>query len=119
MQGIDPHEAIAIQLPWNFGPFVEDVPRYLGANESLDAAVDAVVAGYSCLRSRKRAAEDRYSLRKYSKALSALANALSKPETATASETLCATKMLMIFEVSGRTTSPSQRQCSNERTSSR
>ena len=98
IQGIDPHADISFHLPWNFGPFLEDVPRHLGANDSLDAAADAVAAAYSSIRLQIRPSKDTYSLRKYSKALRILAEALAIPETATATETLCAIKMLIVFE---------------------
>ena len=98
IQGIDPHADISIQLPWNFGPFLEDVPPHLGISEALDAATDAATAAYFCLRSQVRPSKDQYSLGKYSKALRALAEALARPQTATATETLCAVQMLMMFE---------------------
>ena len=100
VRGIDPDADISIHLPWNFGPYLEDVPRHLGVNHALDAATDAIIAGYTCLLSRNRVAEDQHSLRKYSKALKALAETLTEPQSATQSETLCAIQMLMMFEVS-------------------
>jgi hypothetical protein len=30
-------------LTWNFGAFLEDIPRYLGTNQTLDIAADALV----------------------------------------------------------------------------
>lgn len=97
VRGVDPHADISVHLPWNFGPFLEDVPQRLGANEALDAAADALLASYACLRSRQHISTSRPTLQKYSKALHALAATLSKP-AASSTETLCAVNMLMIFE---------------------
>lgn len=87
-------------LPWSFGAFLYEVPRCLGSNESLDAAADALAAGYGhFLRSRHSPASE-VCLQKYSKALKSLRNSLSNVETACESATLCSIMIVMLVEVS-------------------
>ena len=76
-----------------------DVPRHLGVNESLDAAVESLVAAYDNFRINQTFESSPLCLRKYSKALQSLSNCLTRPETACAPETLTAIMIVMIFEV--------------------
>ena len=87
-----------VQLPWNFGPFLEDIPRHLGVNDSLDTAADALIAAYNQFRTTGRAANE-LGLKKYSKALLTLRDCLAEPQKACTTETLCAIMILMVFEV--------------------
>jgi hypothetical protein len=96
---ISPQVAINVHLPWNFGPFLEDIPARLGHNEALDAAVRALVRGQSALRRNERVQKDQASLHAYSAALRSLSETLAHPIIAGSTETLCAIKILMIFEV--------------------
>ncbi|PSK57914.1 hypothetical protein B9Z65_9116 [Elsinoe australis] len=88
------------QLPWNFGPFLEDVPRRLGRNAALDASADAVMTAYMAFRRRGTSDPDRNNqvcLNSYGRAVNALRACLSD-ERASSSETLCSTMMLLIVE---------------------
>ena len=96
--GVNPMEDTSVQLPWNFGPFLEDIPRHLGLNDSLDTAADALVAAYGQFRTTGRATNE-LGLRKYSRALHTLRNCLEEPQKACMTETLCAIMILMVFEV--------------------
>lgn len=98
VHGVDATVDIRMQLPWNFGPFLEDVPRHLGYNEALDAAAECLMSAYSHFRNTGRASEKAI-LKQYCYALQQLQHCLSVPEKAHATETLCATMLLMIFEV--------------------
>ena len=95
---IDDNTDIRIQLPWNFGPFLEDVPRRLGVNEALDAASTALVAAYTNFASGKVVASPDV-ITKHTNALSALRRCLNDPSKAYSSETLCSTMILIIVQV--------------------
>ena len=88
-------------LAWNFGVFLQDVPRYLGFNEALDAAADALVSGHDHFRRNA----SRYTtasvicLRKYSQAVKSLRTCLSTVENACEPTTLCAIQIVMTIEV--------------------
>ncbi|PNS13838.1 hypothetical protein CAC42_1329 [Sphaceloma murrayae] len=88
------------QLPWNFGPFLEDVPRRLGRNAALDASAEAVMAAYVAFRTRGGGDPDRNDalcLNSYGRAVNALRACLND-DRASSSETLCSTLMLLIVE---------------------
>ena len=95
---IDASADIRIQLPWNFGDFLSDVPRRLGTNEALDAASDALVTSYTNFIAGHVVATPDV-LIKHSNALSALRRCLGDPVKAYSSETLCSTMILMIVQV--------------------
>ena len=90
---------IKYQLLGNFGVYLVEVPRHLGINPALDAASDALVAAHANLCSNGRFVPQYGLIFKYSKALSALRDALNDPHTAQTSETLCAIMILMIVQV--------------------
>ena len=96
--GISPGIDVRVQLIWNFGPFLEDIPRRLGANESLDAAVEVLLAAHMGFRTPQRQSTE-LCLSKYGRALKALQYCLANPEKAQSSETLCSTMLLLIYEV--------------------
>ncbi|KAI9805437.1 MAG: hypothetical protein M1825_000688 [Sarcosagium campestre] len=95
---IDPATDIRYQLIWNFGGYLAEIPRRLGANAALDAASDVLVAAHTnyCVLGRPRS--DNRLLVKYSHALTALRDALDNPVQAHSSETLCAIMVLMIVQ---------------------
>ena len=95
---IDESADIRIQLPWNFGSFLSDVPRRLGTNEALDAASQALVASYVHFIAGEVEATPGV-LIKHSNALSALRRCLDDPVKAYSSETLCSTMILLIVQV--------------------
>ncbi|KAB8336682.1 hypothetical protein FH972_020993 [Carpinus fangiana] len=100
--GVDASIDIRMQLPWNFGNFLEDVPRHLGTNEALDASAECLISAYS-LFCRKDNMLVKPILSKYGRALSKLQQCLADPDKSHSTETLCATMVLMIFEVRSRT----------------
>jgi hypothetical protein len=88
-------------LAFNFGVFLHDVPRYLGFNESLDAAADALVAGYDHFRIYgSKTPASVVCLGKYSQAVKSLRKCLSTVENACEPATLCAIQIVMVVEVS-------------------
>lgn len=89
------------QLPWNFGPFLEDVPRRLGNNAALDAAAEALMTAYVAFRGRAGADPDRTHrtcTKSYGNAIKSLRECLND-HRASDSETLCSTMILLIVEV--------------------
>lgn len=98
---IDESADIKIQLPWNFGPFLSDIPCRLGTNEALDAAAQALVTSYThFIAGDAMASAD--ILIDHSNALSALRQCLDDPVKAYSSETLCSTMILLIVQVCGQ-----------------
>lgn len=95
---IDPTAPIKIQLPWNFGDFLVEVPRRLGCNKALDAASEALVTAYTNFL-RGGGSPTPEVLRKNGNALLALRQCLDDPVKAYESETLCSTMILMIIQV--------------------
>jgi hypothetical protein len=81
--------------------YISHVPCRLGQGDTLDVAVDCVVAAFHHLYlppiSRSRSAHNTISL--YTHALKSLQNALYEPEQSLSAETLCAIVLLCIFEV--------------------
>lgn len=90
---------IKYSLLGNFGIYLVEVPRRLGINPALDAASDSLVAAHANLCSNGRFVPQHGVMLKYSKALSALRDALNDPDTAQTPETLCAIMILMIVQV--------------------
>jgi hypothetical protein len=96
--GISPEIDVRVQLIWNFGPFLEDIPCRLGVNESLDAAVELLLTAHMWFRMPQRQSTE-LCLGKYCRALKALQCCLAVPEKAQSSETLCSTMLLLLYEV--------------------
>lgn len=100
-------------LAWNFGVFLHDVPRYLGFNEALDAAADALVSGYDHFRqsTSRYTTASAICLRKYSQAVKSLRTCLSTVENACEPTTLCAIQIVMTIEVreNSQMTNPGKR----------
>jgi hypothetical protein len=86
-------------LAWNFGGFLYDVPQCLGSNESLDAAAEALIAGYGHFRRSRHMNASELCLQKYSRALRSLRKCLSTAEKACEPATLCAIMIIMVVEV--------------------
>ncbi|KAL4876448.1 hypothetical protein BJY04DRAFT_199981 [Aspergillus karnatakaensis] len=80
-------------LVWAYGGYLAMIPRHLGVNEALDAAVDSLVTAHRSFASRGEVTIT--ALSKYSKALGALRTCLNNPSTARSTETLCAVMVLM------------------------
>jgi hypothetical protein len=104
-RSIDGHDTdTGHHLAWNFGDFLFDVPRYLGFNEALDPAADALVAGYDHFRRNNgRSTASARCLEKYSQAVKGLRRCLSTVENACEPATLCAIQIIMTVEVSENT----------------
>jgi hypothetical protein len=98
VSNLDPSTDISIQLTWNFGDFLCDVPPRLGTNEALDAASEALVSSYAYFLAGGVGVTPEVLL-KHSKALSALRHCLDDPVKAYSSETLCSIMILMIVQV--------------------
>ncbi|KAL9474038.1 hypothetical protein ACSS6W_008418 [Trichoderma asperelloides] len=81
-----------------YGPWFKDLPRRLGTNEALDAAVEAMVGFYPHLRRHEQSSLSRGSLVKYVNALQALRTCLNDPQKASKAETLCAVYILLICQ---------------------
>ncbi|KAI9749547.1 MAG: hypothetical protein M4579_006832 [Chaenotheca gracillima] len=96
---VDPTTDIRYQLVWNFGDYLTEVPRRLGANPALDAASEVLVVAHTDYCSRGHRLPSTELLAKYSHALSLLRDVLDDPFMAHSSETLCAIMILMIVQV--------------------
>lgn len=96
---LDPRYSILIR----WGYFLVGVPRRLGSNDALDAAVNALLARHTelSLRQNNSSLEIPAALY-YSKALSALRVSLQDEQTATSTETLFAVILLMYCQVCSR-----------------
>ncbi|KAI9929365.1 hypothetical protein MW887_000833 [Aspergillus wentii] len=78
-----------------YGGFIKNIPRRLGTNEVLDAAVAAMTPAFSAICSRQQSVE---AFTKYGQALNALRVGLNNPVTATSLDTLCAIYLIMICQ---------------------
>ncbi|KAL7783606.1 hypothetical protein V8C37DRAFT_36202 [Trichoderma ceciliae] len=81
-----------------YGGWFKELPKHLGTNEALDAAVEAMVGFYPHLRRHEQSSLSRESLFKYVNALQALRTCLNDPQKARKAETLCAVYVLMICQ---------------------
>jgi len=97
-------------LAWNFGDYLYDVPRYLGSNDSLDAAADALVPACSHFRQARYSTANAFCLRKYLRAIKSLRESLSTVEQACEPATLSAIMIIMLLEV-GRSVSYDMTTC--------
>jgi hypothetical protein len=78
--------------------YVTHVPCRLGHEVALDHAVQCVVAAFHALHSQSSSKQKTLSL--YMCALKSLQQAIDDPERSLSAETLCATQLLCLFEVS-------------------
>ena len=103
IRSVDGHDAdTGYHLTFNFGVFLHNVPQYLGSNESLDTAADALVVGYDHFRRYgSKSPASVICLGKYSQAVKSLRRSLSTVEDACEPATLCAIQIVMVVEVSG------------------
>lgn len=82
-----------------FGPFMFEIPRRIGHNAALDAAAACLVHAHSALVQRKPATEVAPP-RLYLPAVQALQTSLENPREGMSSNTLCASVILGLVEVS-------------------
>lgn len=86
---------------WVYGGFLEDVPKRLGTNHALDAAVSALTAAHAdyCLHFQERSgAISVGTLQLYGNAMRAMRTAVGSTATAFSPETLCAIYLLLICQ---------------------
>lgn len=79
-----------------YGEFLKDLPRRMGCNEVLDAAVVALTHGYSAVHTRQPSAQ---ALGSYVGALKTLRVALKDPAKLRNAETLCGIYLIMVCQV--------------------
>ncbi|KAL6240331.1 hypothetical protein RBB50_012769 [Rhinocladiella similis] len=77
------------------GQFLEDIPRRLGCNSTLDAAVDVFTASVPYVLTRRQSPQ---MFRKYGIALRELRTILGNPATSRTASTLCAIYLIWICE---------------------
>jgi hypothetical protein len=85
-----------------FGPFIREVPARLGHNAALDAAVAVLVNAHNSLVQRKTALEI-VSPQLYLRAIKTLQTCLEDAQQGMSSNTLCASVILSLVEVSSPT----------------
>ena len=79
-----------------YGGWVLDLPRRLGVNDALDAAVQALSAAFPSIHTKKITCK---ALSSYVKALEVLRMHLADPKKAREPETLCAIYLVMVCQV--------------------
>jgi hypothetical protein len=82
-----------------FGPFIREVPARIGHNAALDAAAACLVNAHSSMVQRKSAHEIAHP-RLYLRAVQNLQTCLEDPQQGMSSNTLCASVLLGLVEVS-------------------
>ena len=82
-----------------FGKFMTEVPMHIGLSKVLDRSVESLYMAHGALTSNRRELTVRSQML-YGQALQTLQRFLNSKEAARASETLCATIILAICEVS-------------------
>ncbi|KAL8999564.1 MAG: hypothetical protein Q9169_001653 [Polycauliona sp. 2 TL-2023] len=93
-QGVD----IRFQLPWNFGDYLNELPRRLGVSEALDAAVDTLATAHAffCAGNLKPGP---HVLAKHAYSLAVLRRDLNDVVKARTPETLAAIMVISISQV--------------------
>lgn len=79
-----------------YGNFVREIPRRLGTNEALDAAVGTLTTALPLVHTRQQSAELYH---KYVEALQSLRVCLGDPAKAASPNTLCALYFVIICQV--------------------
>jgi hypothetical protein len=82
-----------------FGPFIREVPARLGHNPALDAAAAVLVNAHTSLVHKKTALEI-VSPQLYLRAIKTLQTCLEDPHQGMSPNTLCASVLLSLVEVS-------------------
>lgn len=88
---------IRFDLVWAYGGLLREIPKRLGTNSALDAAVSAMTSTAADLAAGYKSPE---ALVRYGQALTALRTCLGNPVTAQSSSTLCAIYLIWICQVS-------------------
>lgn len=82
-----------------FGPFIQEVPARIGHNPALDAAVAVLINAHTSLMYR-RTSNDIVSINLYLRAIKTLQSCLEDPKQGMSTNTLCASVLLGLVEVS-------------------
>jgi hypothetical protein len=93
---------IRFDLVWAYGGLLREIPKRLGTNSALDAAVMAMTSTAADLAAGYKSPE---ALVRYGSALTALRTCLDNPVTAQSSSTLCAIYLIWICQVRRSTSS--------------
>ena len=88
---------IRFDLCWAYGNLLREIPKRLGTNIALDAAVNAITTTASDLSLGYKSPE---ALVRYGHALTALRTCLDDPVSSQSSSTLCAIYLIWICQVS-------------------
>ncbi|KAF2096262.1 hypothetical protein NA57DRAFT_67772 [Rhizodiscina lignyota] len=78
-----------------YGWFLQDIPKRLGTNDALDAAVGAISAAYSSIYTRQRSVE---TFSRYGHALRTLRVCLNDHKKSHSVDTLCAIYLIMVCQ---------------------
>jgi hypothetical protein len=82
-----------------FGPFIQEVPARIGHNPALDAAVAVLVNAHTSLMYNKTS-NDIVSINLYLRAIKTLQSCLEDSQEGMSTNTLCASVLLGLVEVS-------------------
>jgi hypothetical protein len=82
-----------------FGPLIQEVPSRIGHNAALDAAVAVLVDAHTSLVNKKSSL-DIVSPHLYLRAIKTLQLCLEEPQESISANTLCASVLLSLVEVS-------------------
>lgn len=85
-----------------FGPFIQDVPARIGHSPALDAAVAVLINAHTSLM-YKKTSDDIVSINLYLRAIKTLQNCLEDTKEGMSTNTLCASVLLGLVEVSHST----------------
>lgn len=92
---------IGYDITFRYGLILNELPKHLGRNEALDAALTALLARHTEASLRKDQSDPRAPVVKfYNRALMALREILDDKSQNSTSGTLCAVMMLMFCQVS-------------------
>ncbi|KAM0228674.1 hypothetical protein ACHAPO_010535 [Fusarium lateritium] len=81
-----------------FGLFVVDLPRYVGSSKSLDAAINAFVAGFGTLKNKTMSKI--FALDRYVYAIKMLRETMTDPVLANTKDNMCSIYLIAICQVS-------------------
>lgn len=97
---LEASDDLRYHLCWTYGDFLDDIPRRIGTNEALDAAVAALVSAHSSLGSHRGTGSfvPVEGLVAYSRAIRTLRIYLDDSARARTAETLCAVMLLLICQ---------------------
>lgn len=98
---VQPSTNVRWNVAWTYGDFLLDVPKRLGTNKALDAAVKSLLSAYTDMCVDKTRVSSK-TLTLYGKAVSSLRSCLDDAETASTTETLSAVYMIIVQQASAQ-----------------